>query len=119
MELGPAAQEAVAAALRLQPDNPRVLLQAGSNTFHTPAEYGGGLDQAEALLRRWVSAFDREPADRPWPNWGRFDAHVWLGQVLAAKGDKAGARREYQAALAIQPQSGWVKYRLLPMLDKP
>jgi len=118
MELGPAAQAALDAALRLQPDNPRVLLQAGTNTFHVPAEYGGGADKAEVLLRRSIASFDREPPNRPWPNWGRFDAHVWLGQVLAAKGDKAGARQEYGVALAIVPESGWVKYKLLPMLER-
>jgi len=118
MELGPAAQGAFDAALRLQPDNPRVLLQAAINTYHTPAEYGGGADKAETLLRRSMASFDREPPNRPWPNWGRFDVHVWLGQVLAAKGDKSGARQQYDAALGIVPDSGWVKYKLLPLLDR-
>jgi tetratricopeptide (TPR) repeat protein len=118
MELGPAAHEALDRALSLAPENPRVLLQAGVNTMHTPAEYGGGMDRAEALLRRSLAAFDREPPGRPWPNWGRFDAHVWLGQMIAAQGDKAGARLEYDAALKLVPDSPWVKYKLLPMLDR-
>jgi tetratricopeptide (TPR) repeat protein len=118
MELGPAAHEALDRALSLAPDNPRVLLQAGINTMHTPPEYGGGTDKAEGLLRRSLAAFDREPPGRPWPNWGRFDAHVWLGQVLLARADKAGARQEYEAALKIVPDSGWVKYKLLPVLER-
>jgi tetratricopeptide (TPR) repeat protein len=118
MELGPAAQEALDQAMRIAPQNPRVLLLDGVNTLHVPAQYGGGPDQAEALLRRSLAAFDREPPNRPWPNWGRFDAHVWLGQILAGRGDKTGARAEYDAALRIVPESGWVKYKLLPMLDR-
>jgi tetratricopeptide (TPR) repeat protein len=118
MALGPEAAQVMDAAARLQPDNPRVLVLEASNAFHTPAEYGGGADRAEASLRRALAAFDREPAARPWPNWGRFDAHVWLGQVLAAKHDKAGARTEYDKALAIWPESGYVKYKLIPMLNK-
>ena len=63
-----------------------------------------------------LTRFDQEGARAPWPNWGRFDAHVWLGQALAARGDKAGARSEYEKALAIAPGSNWVKLSLLPQV---
>jgi len=118
MELGAEAQELLAAAARLEPNNPRVLLEQGINTFHVPAEYGGSAERAEAQLRQSLALFDREPVGRPWPNWGRFDAHVWLGQVLAARGDKDGARAEYDQALKLVPDSGYVKYKLLPMLNR-
>jgi tetratricopeptide (TPR) repeat protein len=118
MELGPEASEVRANAVKAEPGNPRVVLQSAITLFHTPADYGGGPDKAEAGLRQAIALFEREPAARPWPNWGRFDAHAWLGQVLAARGDKAGARAEYNLALAAWPQSGWVKYVLMPALDK-
>jgi tetratricopeptide (TPR) repeat protein len=118
MELGPEADANRAEAMKLDPDNPRVALQSGVSIFFTPVEYGGGADKAEAGLRRAIALFEREPAGRPWPNWGRFDAHAWLGQVLAARGDKAGARAEYNLALTAWPQSGWVRYVLMPALDK-
>src|SRR5262249_44307116 len=118
MELGPEAQELLEAAVRLEPNNPRVLLEHGINTFHVPAEYGGSAEKAEALLRQSLAMFEREPVGRPWPNWGRFDAHVWLGQVLVARGDKQGARAEYDQALKIIPNSGYVKYKLIPMLNR-
>ena len=118
MVLGPEAQSLREAALHAEPNNPRVVLQAAITTYHTPAEYGGGADKAEAALRQAIALFEREPPGRPWPNWGRFDAHAWLGQALAARGDKAGARAEYNLALAAWPQSGWVKYVLMPALDK-
>ena len=118
IDLGPASQALLSDALKLEPNNPRVHVQLGLNAFHTPAEYGGGLDKAEASFRQALALFEREPTGRPWPNWGRFDAHAWLGQALAGRGDKAGARAEYMTALEIWPQSGFVKYKLLPMLNK-
>jgi Flp pilus assembly protein TadD len=118
MELGPQAESNRAQAVRLEPDNPRVVLQSAISLFHTPAQYGGGPDKAEAGLRQAIALFEREPAGRPWPNWGRFDAHAWLGQVLAARGDNAGARAEYNLALAEWPQSRWVKDVLMPAIDK-
>ena len=80
--------------------------------------FGGSEKDAEDLLRKAIARFGTEPENKPFPNWGRFDAHAWLGQVLAKRGDKQGARAEYARALEIAPQSGWVKYVLLPALDK-
>ena len=117
-ELGPQAQDAREQALKLEPNNPRVVLQNAVTLYHTSAEYGGGPDKAEPGLRQAIALFEREPAGRPWPNWGRFDAHAWLGQVLAARGDKSGARGEYDKALAVWPNSGWVKNVLIPALAR-
>lgn len=114
MTLGPRAGRELEEASELAPSNPRVALQQGISHYHTPAMWGGGIDKAETSLRRAIELFASEPADRPWPNWGRFDAHAWLGQVLAKKGDREGARREYESALQIAPHSGWVTYVLLP-----
>ena len=118
MTTGQDAQHELDEALRLEPNNPRVRLEEGMNAFFVPAEYGGGIGKAEASLRQAVALLEREPRNRPWPNWGGFDAHVWLGQVLVKRGDKAAAKQEYEAALTFWPQSGWVKYVLLPALDR-
>ena len=109
MTLGPAADELLGRALGLEPNNPRVLLLRGQDVFHTPPEYGGSVREAENFFRKAVQRFDQEPASKPWPNWGRFDAHVWLGQALADRHDKAGAKAEYDLALKIAPNSTWVK----------
>lgn len=116
--LGARASGALDRAVEGEPDNARVLLLQGIGAFNTPAMFGGGLAKAERFLRRSLELFAREPVDKPWPNWGRFDAHVWLGQALVKKGDRAGARAEYDKALAIAPGSGWVRYALLPALDR-
>jgi tetratricopeptide (TPR) repeat protein len=116
--LGARASGALDRAAEAAPDNPRVALLQGVGALNTPAMFGGGLAKAERFLRRSVELFAREPVDKPWPNWGRFDAHVWLGQALFKKGDRAGARAEYDAALVIAPDSGWVRYVLVPALAK-
>jgi tetratricopeptide (TPR) repeat protein len=116
--LGPAAGELIGRALELEPDNPRLVLMRGLAIFNTPAEFGGSTTEGEALIRRAGQLFDKEPADKPWPNWGRFDVHVWLGQALARRGDNAGARTEYAAALKLAPDSQWVRSVLLPQVSK-
>lgn len=118
MTLGVRSSEALERAARLAPENPRVHLQQGINALNTPAVYGGGTDRAERALRRSQDLFAAQPADAAWPNWGRFEAHAWLGQVLQRKGNRAGARAEYDKALAIAPGSGWVRYQLIPALQQ-
>ena len=116
--LGGRASDLLERAAKLAPNNPRVYLQQGISAFNTPVMFGGSTDKAERLFQRSLDLFEREPADQPWPNWGRLDAHAWRGQALLEKGDRAGARAEYDKALAIAPQSGWVRYSLLPALEK-
>jgi len=114
--LGPSVAEAIERAFELVPNSPRVAIIRAQGLLHTPAEYGGDPKQAEAELRRAIEIFAKQPADAAWPNWGRFDAHAWLGQTLAARGDTEGARAEYKAALEISPSNGWVKNVLMAQL---
>ena len=109
MTLGPEAWESLKNAADAAPSNPRVMIMQGIFLMHTPAEYGGDPRRAEELFRVATKAFDAAPANAPWPNWGRVDAHMWLGQALAARGDNDGARAEYNAALALAPNNGYVK----------
>lgn len=118
MLLGPRSGSAIDRAEGLEPDNPRVLLSRGIGKFNTPAMFGGSMKDAEAYLRRAIDRFTVESPTKPFPAWGRFDAHVWLGQVLAKRGDRAAAREEYRLALEVAPKSGWVQFVLLPALDR-
>lgn len=117
-ELGPKARRALARAEQLDPHNPRVHLLLGTGAFHRPPEYGGGAEKAEVHLRRAIELFEKEPAAKPWPNWGRYEAHMYLGQTLAKLQRRDEARREYEAALAIVPESEYVRSVLIPRLKR-
>ena len=118
MALGTQSDAEMAHATGLEPTNPRVLVLDAIGRFNTPPEYGGSISAAETILRRALSLFDREAVGKPWPNWGRFDAHAWLGQALADRHDVAAARAEYESALKLAPNSKWVRLELLPQLGK-
>jgi tetratricopeptide (TPR) repeat protein len=116
--LGPRSMDALERAAAVESANPRVLLLQGITALHTPSAFGGSRDKAEHLLRRSLDEFSRDPLTKASPNWGRFDAHAWLGQLLRRKGDLDGARAEYQKALAIAPDSPWLRTVLLPALKR-
>jgi tetratricopeptide (TPR) repeat protein len=118
MTLGPKAQASISRAYKNDPDNPRVALQKGVSALFAPKMFGGGLAKAEKQLRSAAELFEKEPADKPWPNWGRLDTLAWLGQVLKAKGDIEGARNAYNQSLALDPDFAWVRDSLLPAVDR-
>jgi tetratricopeptide (TPR) repeat protein len=116
--LGPRVQQEMNAAMSMAPSNPRVWLLRGIQSIYTPAQYGGGLSTAESQLNRAIALFATENPPRPSPSWGRAEAYVWLGQVLQKQNRKSEARAAYQQALVLQKDYPWVKYSLLPSLDK-
>lgn len=118
MTLGSRVDEVLAKAAMLDPENPRVALQAAASAYYTPQQYGGGIDKAEEKLKQAEALFAKEPRQKPWPNWGRMDLLAWKGQILAARKDFAGARAVYERALALQPDYAWIRHVLLPALDK-
>ncbi len=116
IRLGGRASEALERAYQLAPENPRVALQRGVGFYFTPRPFGGGLDKAQLELRRALDLYEAEPANEPWPNWGRLDALARLGQVLADLDRPAEARALYAAALRQAPDYVWVRDELLPAL---
>ncbi len=118
MRLGPKAGEALDRAEKVSPNNPRVVLQQAISAFYTPKMFGGGLELAEEKLRRAEELFEKEPALKPWPDWGRVDVYVWLGQVLAKTGDYKGAGTAYEKGLSLEPHHAWILNELLPALEK-
>ena len=86
------------------PRHPRLLLLQGIDTFHRPRMFGGGIDRAERWFRSAVGFFEAQPADRPWPDWGRAEAYAWLGRTLARLGDTAAAREQYMKALDVESE---------------
>ena len=111
-------QQEQADAERLGKDNPRVWLIEGVGTFFTPAGFGGGPEPALAKLQKAAELFGNDHPAKARPAWGRAEVQAWLGIVHQKLGHTAESRKAYQEALRIEPGFNWVKYQLLPGLDK-
>ena len=102
-------------ALR-EPRNPRAVLATGVVAFLAPEAFSKTAADAEQALKSAQILFAAEPNNRPWPSWGKAQTEAWLGQVLAQKGDIAGARSAYERALALRAGYAWVTDVLMPAL---
>jgi hypothetical protein len=90
-----------AAAAKLAPSNPRVVLIDAMGLYYRPPQAGG--DRARGL-DRWQDAlrlFDTGSAVDV--GWGHPEAYLWLSAVYSSNGDVAGARRALEKALSIRP----------------
>ncbi len=115
MVYGPKSNRVIAEALSLEPDNPRVLLQAGINKMYTPEFYGGSKTEAMRLFEKAVSIFDSSSAvDSLKPDWGRLESLAWLGRCFEGQKDFSKAVDVYKKALSENPDYAWIKYQLLP-----
>lgn len=68
-------------AKALNPDNPRIYLINGQNTFYTPEAFGGGKAKAKPILENAVAKFAIfKPASEIAPMWGSERAKALLAQ---------------------------------------
>jgi tetratricopeptide (TPR) repeat protein len=116
--LGPQIPQEMNAAVQLGPNNPRVWLLRGIQSFYTPLQYGGGLPTAESQLNKAIALFETDNPTPPAPSWGKAEAYVWLGQVFQKQNRIAEARTAYNNALSVQRNYPWVTNSLLPSLDR-
>ncbi len=121
MRYGPKANEAMDQAMQFGKANPRVLMYGAISDLYKPEMWGGGRDQAMAGFERAIAQFDLigEPDSTDIePTWGRSEAHAWYGIGLRDGGDVDGARAQFARALELTPASGWVRYTLMPSVEK-
>lgn len=92
-------------ALKLAPDNPRVLLLGAMSAGDRPRLFGGDSQQSFALLQRAVAAFERQSRlPRSLPGWGAADALTDLAEDYLGRGDTLAARNVLERALLVAPQ---------------
>ena len=119
MLLGPRVGKAAQKAKQLAPDNPRVVLSAAISDFNTPEMFGGSKEKGLQGFLRAAELFAREEPTNPiQPVWGHREAYAWLGIAYQNQGELESARAAFEKALEIDPNFGWVKYALLPELEK-
>jgi hypothetical protein len=71
MTYGPAASEALATAKKLNPNNPRVLLEEGLDKYNTPEQFGGSKEEGKKLMEEAVKKYEsNKPESSIHPNWG-------------------------------------------------
>lgn len=119
MSLGPKSSEAMEKAMTLAPKNPRVWIISGTQDYFTPSMFGGDKEQALEKFKKAARLAEQESVSDPLkPNWGHAEAHAWIGiaHMNAERYDQA--RTAFEKALDVSPDYGWVKYVLLPKLDK-
>lgn len=92
-------------ALKLAPDNPRVLLLGALAARDRPRLFGGDDQLSFTLLRRAVSAFERKSAPpQELPAWGAADAFTDLAEAYLRRGDALAARNVLERALLVAPE---------------
>ncbi len=119
MVLGGRADKALRKAMQLAPNNPRVVLSSAISDFNTPKMFGGSKEEGLQGFQRAAELFaQEEPTDPIHPVWGHSRTYAWLGIAYQDQGDLEQARAAFEKALEIDPDFGWVKYVLLPGLEK-
>lgn len=104
-------------AKKLAPDNPRVYMIDGTGKLYTPAMFGGGVDKAIALFEKSEELFKKEEDRGIYPDWGKDEVYVWLGNAYKEKEEDSTAVEFYKKALEINPDNGWAK-ELLKVLEQ-
>lgn len=119
MSLGPKADETLAKAKELAPENPRVWIVSGTSDFFTPSMFGGDKERALENFQKAARLAEQETVDDPLrPNWGHAEAYAWIGYAHKEAGRTEQSRQAFDTALEINPNYGWVKHSLLPELEK-
>ena len=117
--LSPLLYSTLAEAEKLNKNNPRVFLLRGMMKFNTPEMFGGSKEEALTNFLKASSLFENAEEGKEFnPEWGYLETLAWTGQVYAKLGNVDTARFYYTKVLTIEPEYGWVKYVLLPTLDK-
>jgi len=107
IRFGPKADEWLELARAEAPENPRVWLIGGIGSIFRPRLFGGGLERAEAEIRRAIELFETDDPSAPLPRWGEGEAWFWLGQILRHEGRVEEARAAFQRALDLEPEDYW------------
>jgi len=103
---GVAAGREMSAALKLAPDNPWVVFQAGVSDLLTPALFGGSATRALKELKRAEQLFvASRPAGSTAPIFGEAETWLYIGRAYLAEGDKEKARAALETSLKLAPES--------------
>ncbi|MEY3337784.1 MAG: hypothetical protein RL245_776, partial [Pseudomonadota bacterium] len=99
--------KSIEAALALDARNPRVVLIEGFGVYFRPKFVGGdkgkGCARFKAAAVSFESAASSAVVSPAGVSWGAAESHYWSGRCARDAGDTAGARKEFERALALAP----------------
>lgn len=106
-------------AKKLDPDNPRYYLVDGSNTYYTPANFGGGVENALPILQKsWDNFGTYKPKDETYPSWGKDQAAGMLALCYIGSDKLDEAKKWMDKALEVNPDSGFIKNYVQKQYDE-
>ena len=109
MTNGMKSAKAIGKAKKLDPENPRVYMIDGTGTLYKPKMFGGGVDKAIPLFEKASELFLQEEDRGIYPDWGKDEVYVWLGNAYKEKKEDSTAVEFYKKALEVNPDCGWAK----------
>lgn len=115
---GPRSRDRIERALRLAPNDPRVLLLGALAARNRPRLFGGDRQRAFALMQCAVSAFERQSGlPRGLPGWGAADAFTDLAQDYLARGEALAARNVLERALLVAPEFSQARHLMAEIVS--
>ena len=103
----------------LNPRNPEAYLIRGMMKYNTPEMFGGSYTDAVKNFSKAEELFENS-ADSIIvnKNWGKLEALAWLGKSYEKLNKPDAAKFAYKKALSLEPDFSWIKFNLLPNLEK-
>ena len=81
MSEGKLAQEDLARAETLDPENPRIMLLKAEDTYFTPEQFGGSKEQGMELFKKTLQQFEKfRPETALHPDWGKDEAEYFINR---------------------------------------
>jgi len=106
-------------AQEIAPSKPYSYVIRGMMKYNTPGIFGGSYEDALKNFNYAAKLFEKdENKNSINPVWGYAETFVWIGRTQEKLDDHTAAAFAYRKALSIEPEYGWVKYSLLPELEK-
>jgi tetratricopeptide (TPR) repeat protein len=105
-------------AQQIDPKNPYSYVVRGIMKYNTPGIFGGSYEDALKNFNYATKLFEDENNDSLIPVWGFIETLAWMGRTQEQLNNKDAAVFAYKKALNREPEFAWVKYSLLPKLQK-
>ncbi len=99
-------------------NNPRICLTRGTMFYNTPPQFGGGADKALKQFEMALKLFESNESVNEKVSWGHAEAYAWKGLAHEKLNEIEKSKSAFDTALKIESNFGWVKYQLLPALEK-